>query len=91
MKISDMLQNVRSLESTPEDEMRQYILSLANELNLNEGHVLPMNVLFHRTINLNPKQREALEPAINKLIEEGIFEERDGNAFLTAKGKDVLY
>ena len=91
MKISDMVNNMKGLQSSPEEEMKSYILSLASELRLDVGHVLPMRVLFHKTINFNPKQREALEPAINALIEEGYFEERDGKALLTDKGRDTLY
>lgn len=91
MKISDFKNKMKESQSSPEEEMKSYILSLARELNLDTGHVLPARVLFHRTINFNPKQREALEPAINKLIEEGVFEERDDQAFLTDKGRDILY
>jgi len=91
MKISDMLNEDRGLQSSPEEEMKKFILSLAKELCLDTGHFLPMKVLLDRTTNLNPKQREALEPAINALIEEGVFEKRDGIAFLTEKGRDVLY
>jgi len=79
------------IESTPVEEMKKFILSLASELNLDEGHVLPTNVLRHKTVNLNPKQRDALVPALEALIQEGIFEEKNGSPFLTSKGKDILY
>jgi hypothetical protein len=91
MKISDMVNSFKNLESNPEEEMKSYILSLARELNLDEGHVLPVRVLLHRAIKFNPKQRDALEPALNSLITEGYFEEKDGKAFLTAQGKNALY
>lgn len=92
MKIIDQLRNLRSLDSSPEEEMKVFILSLASELRLDEGHSLPSNVLMHRTINLNPKQRDALVPALEKLVEDGVFEETaDGRILLTAKGKDALY
>ncbi|MGR5130615.1 hypothetical protein ACQKP8_26895 [Photobacterium alginatilyticum] len=91
MKISDFKNSIKDMRPTAEDEMKTFILSLSRDLNLDMGHVLPMNVLFHRTIRLNPKQRDALEPALNSLIEDGIFEERDGKAFLTEKGRNTLY
>ena len=91
MKISDMMSSINAQQISPLEEMKNYIVSLARELRLDEGHVLPTNVLLHKTINLNPKQRDALEPAINSLIDDGFFEERDGKAFLTGKGKDLLY
>lgn len=92
MKITDQLRNLRKLESSPEEEMKSFILSLASELRLDEGHALPPNVLMIRTINLNPKQKDALLPALEKLMEEGVFEETDdGRVLLTAKGKDILY
>jgi len=92
MKIIDQLRDLRSLDSSPEEEMKRFILSLASELRLDEGHALPPNVLMHRTINLNPKQRDALVPALEKLVEEGVFKEtEDGRVLLTAQGKDVLY
>ena len=88
MKIGDQ---IRGLESSPEDEMKQFVLSLARELNLDTGHVLLDRVLMSRISNLNPKQKAALVPAINALVSEGIFEEREGSIFLTEKGRDVLY
>ncbi len=92
MKISDQLRNLRNLDSSPEEEMKRYILSLASEIRMDEGHALPPNLLMHRTINLNPKQKDALVPALEKLIEEGVFEETaDGRVLLTTKGKDILY
>ena len=91
MKIINQLKNMRNLEASPEEEMKQFILSLASELNLDEGHVLPARTLIHRSFHLNPKQRDALVPALESLIEDGIFEEKNDSVFLTSKGKDVLY
>lgn len=92
MNFRDQLKGLRSMESSPEEEMRQFVLSLASELRLDEGHALPPHVLMNRAINLNPKQKDALLPAIEKLVEEDIFEETsDGRVLLTAKGKDILY
>ncbi|CAD5268934.1 MULTISPECIES: hypothetical protein [Halomonadaceae] len=91
MKISDMKQNIREADLSPEDEMKSYILSLAADLRLDTGHVLPIRVLLHRTLSFNPKQREALQPALNTLISEGYFEEKDDKAFLTEKGRDAIY
>lgn len=91
MKISHMIQNIRGGDSSPEDEMKSYILSLAADLKLDAGHVLPVRVLSNRALNFNPKQQEALEPALYALIAEGYFEEKDGKAFLTEKGRDAIY
>lgn len=91
MTISDFLNDIRKIESSPEEEMKQFVLALAREFNLDTGHVLPERVLMSRSFSLNPKQKDALVPAINNLISEGIFEEKDGSAFLTEKGRDILY
>ena len=91
MKISDALKDIRGAQSSPEDEMKRYVLSLAKDLRLDTGHVLPMRVLRKKTINFNPKEQEALARAIDALIEEGVFEKRDGKPFLTDRGKNVLY
>ena len=85
MKISAFLNDIRKVESSPEEEMKQFVLALARELNLDTGHVLPERVLISRSFSLNPKQKEALVPAINCLISDGIFEEKDGSVFLTEK------
>ncbi len=84
-------EHMKSATDSPTEEMKEYIPSLARELNLDTGHALPVRVLFHRTISFNPKQRDALEPAINELISDGIFEERNNTAFLTKSGRDLLY
>ena len=92
MKINELLNSIRNFDSSPEDEMKRFILSLAIELRLDEGHALPLKVLMFRSFSLNPKQKDALVPALKKLIEEQIFEEKtDGNILLTAKGKDFIY
>jgi len=91
MKISDLINNINAQQATPLEEMKEYIVSLARELRLDVGHVLPEKVLFFKTMTFNPKQRDALEPAINSLIEDGFFESRDGKVFLTSNGRDTLY
>lgn len=87
----DIKNLVDSFKSSPEDEMRSFILSFAREFNLDTGHVLPTKPLLPRTFNLNPKQKDALIPAIESLTKEGVFEEKEGQYFLTKTGRDVLY
>lgn len=78
-------------ETSPVDEMKEFILSLAKELNLDTGHCLLDRVLMVRTTKLNPKQKEALSEAIESLVSEDIFEAKEGQLFLTGKGRDLLY
>lgn len=91
MNIEDQRRRLRGLGSSSEDEMKRFVLSLAKELNLDTGDALPEGVLMSRSLNLNPKQRDALFPAIKALVSEGIFEEKEGSVFLTEKGRDALY
>ncbi len=90
MKITDNLIESRNFKSSPEEEMKEFVLSLARELNLDTGHTLPDKTLSFRSIHLNPKQRDALIPAIEALIAEGLFEEKNGSIHLTKKGRDLI-
>ncbi len=91
MNVSDFTSSISNSKSSVEDDMKNLILSLSREFKLDVGHVLPERPLLHKTTNLNPKERDALTPALNALIADGIFEERNGKAFLTEKGRDLLY
>lgn len=54
--------------------------------------VLNMQALFlQRGIRWNPKQKDALETAINELVTAGILEKRYDGYFLTQKGVDQIY
>ena len=91
MNISDFTNSISNSQSSVEDDMKNLILSLSREFKLDVGHVLPEKPLLLKIINLNPKKIEALIPALNALIEDGIFEDKNGKAFLTEKGRDLLY
>lgn len=88
MKIQNL---VNSFKSSPLDEMKSFVLSFSRQYNLDTGDLLPARPLALKAISLNPKQQEALEPAITALVNDDIFEEKNGQYYLTANGRNVLY
>ena len=72
--------------------VKSEILGCLADCNADAGHALNERALLHqRAIHWNPKQKDALKPAENELVEAGILEERNGCYFLTQKGVDLLY
>jgi hypothetical protein len=80
-----------SSSSSPIEEMKKFLLNLAREFKIDTGQPLPTKPLTIRSLNFNPKQKEALPQAIEALIKEGIFEDINGSIRLTRIGRDILY
>lgn len=89
MPFSEFL-NSFDMQTSSEDEMKRFILSITTDFNLDVGDSLPLRVLRSRLININLKQKEALSPAIYNLIGDGIFEEKNDCLILTEKGKGLF-
>ena len=92
MGISDIRKLISSRRRPSGDnDMRKFILDVARDCTLDVGHTLPWNVVFHKSLNFNPKQHDDLSHALNDLIEEGIFEKKNNGDCLTQKGFKLLY
>lgn len=77
--------------SSPVAEMKQYLVSFIREMNLDTGHALPSRTLMSRSLRFNPRQKEALVPALEELVKDGFLEKRDDSYFLTELGREKIY
>lgn len=78
-------------KSSPIEDMKQFVLSFIRELKLDVGHALPEKPLFAQFIRLNPKQKDALLPAIEELGKDGVLEKKGDSWLLTPAGRDLIY
>jgi predicted transcriptional regulator len=78
--------------STDIEFVKREILELFAESRARTGDALNVRALLHsRMVRWNPKQRDALQPAVDELASEGLVVKRDDNCFLTDKGVDYIY
>jgi hypothetical protein len=88
---AEPLYNETSVQSSQVEDMKHFLLKMAKELNLDEGHTFPIRLLMTKMTRMNPKEKEAIEPAFDSLVIDGIFEKRDDSYFLTENGKNTIY
>jgi len=70
--------------------MKEYVKSLARSQKLDVGYCITWNIQ-NVNINLNSLQQDLLPKAIEALVIEGLFEERNDQHYLTEKGKMSIY
>lgn len=74
------------------EEVKADILNFMAERNAEIGHVLPERPFYSRVIqSYNPKQQDAIEPALASLVTEGLLEKGHNGYFLTELGYQHLY
>ena len=78
-----------SLQRSPVDDMKDFVLQLARSQKLNVGEMLALGA--GTLIALNPVQKEALPDALAALVREGIFKKENGHYYLTEAGKFKIY
>jgi hypothetical protein len=88
---ADPLYKKTSVKPSQIEDMKAFLLNMAKELNLDEGHTFPIRLLMTKMTRMNPKEKEAIEPAFDSLVIDGIFEKRDDSYFLTENGKNTIY
>ena len=72
--------------------VKNEILKCFADAKADVGHVLNSRVFYHQHImRWNPKQKAALDSALEQMEAEGVIEQKEGNAILTQKGFDTLY
>lgn len=91
VKISEMVNSFRRFETSPKEEVKTAILGWFRNHNSDVGHVIGERHLFQLTINWNPKQKAALEDAINELVAEDLLQKNVNGYALTKKGVEVIY
>jgi len=90
--IQDLKNSLRnSIDGPLLEEMKQFVIDFAREINLDTGQVLEPRSLRIKTAKLSLKQQDALLPAIETLTEKNVFENCDGKFLLTEKGRELIY
>jgi predicted transcriptional regulator len=74
-----------------QSDARDWILDFVRELRLDTGHVLPVRPFGHKVMGLNPVLKENVFSELDRLAEEGIFDKREDDYFLTEQGRTLLY
>ena len=90
MKFSSLDNLSNNQEDTRLNEMKEYVKSLARSQRLDVGHCITWNIQNVK-INLNPLQQDLLPEAIEALVNDGLFEMRNDQHYLTEKGKISIY
>jgi predicted transcriptional regulator len=74
------------------DHVKADILAFMAEHRLDVGHVLPERPFyFQRAIHYTPPQQDAIAPALESLVADGVLEQRGNGYFLTPIGFKRLY
>lgn len=73
------------------EQVKKSVLSLAREERLDVGDPLPKKALLLKIMSASAEQQAAFESALSALVEDGLFEGRGGDIFLTDKGKNLAY